>query len=306
MEKKPINYTESKEYRCLENIQRQPVDLYLRYCGRESCTPSHRFGPNQRRSYVIHVVLEGKGTLELDGMKYYLKPGSAFLLQPGVTAWYEADDKDPWTYCWIGFEGLLADESMSNAGFSRKNPVRVIGCKSEVDQIITQMLAAHELSWKDYLKRNSLLFLLFATLAEDYQSTISVEKVKSDYNGFASVYVRQAIEYMNNNYGKRIRIGELADFLGVNRCYLSECFKQHVGISPQEYLQKIRMEKAMQLLQRTDFSVNKVANTVGYQDQLAFSKAFRKYSGRSPMKYKEEEQKLLVWNKKNESTDIEL
>ncbi|MDO5135762.1 MAG: AraC family transcriptional regulator [Eubacteriales bacterium] len=306
MEERYISYTDSETYQCLENLQRQPVDLYLKYCGRENCVPSHRFGPNRRKSHVLHLVLAGKGILELDGRRYCLKPGNAFWLQPGVTAWYQADDKDPWTYCWVGFSGLLADESMSSAGFSRKNPVRVIGCRDEVDQIVGQMLAAHKPSWPDFLKRNSLLLLLLSALTEDYRSTIPVKEIETDRARSAAVYVRQAIEYMNNNYGSRLRIGELADYLGVNRCYLSESFKQQVGISPQEYLKKLRMEKAKQLLQRTEFSVSKVASTVGYQDQLAFSKAFRKYSGRSPMKYKEEKKELLVWSKKNESENDDL
>lgn len=72
------------------------------------------------------MVKEGQGTLEINKKKYKLGPKDAFLIPPGVEAWYEADKDDPWCYMWIGFVGLKADECVSGAGFSLKNqPVKL-------------------------------------------------------------------------------------------------------------------------------------------------------------------------------------
>ena len=62
----------------------------------------------------------GYGRLEIDGREYRLKRGDVFLISPETEAWYEADQKDPWFYSWVGFCGVKAKECMDNAGLSSK------------------------------------------------------------------------------------------------------------------------------------------------------------------------------------------
>ena len=71
---------------------------------------------------------------------------------------------------------------------------------------------------------------------------------------------------------EKVKINELADYIGVNRSYLTSSFKKAVGCSPQEYLVNLRMEKAKNLLKNTDMPINAVAAAVGYQDQLHFQR----------------------------------
>ena len=101
-------------------------------------------------------------------------------------------------------------------------------------------------------------------------------------------------------YNERLKINELADYIGVNRSYLASNFKKTFGCSPQEFLVNLRMEKAKVLLKKQDLSINAVANVVGYTDQLAFSKAFKKHFGCSPSTYKDEKSCLVVKTKKEE------
>lgn len=49
-------YTSAARYKCLEDLQQDSVELCLCYCGWEQCEPGHRFGPNRRRTYVLHFV----------------------------------------------------------------------------------------------------------------------------------------------------------------------------------------------------------------------------------------------------------
>ena len=58
-------YTNSARFRCLEDLQKDSADLCLIYCGWEYCNPGHKYGPNLRTSYVLHIVRSGKGILEL-------------------------------------------------------------------------------------------------------------------------------------------------------------------------------------------------------------------------------------------------
>ena len=290
--KQKSGFTNSARYKCLEDLQKDSVDLSLVFCGSEDCSPGFRFGPNRRNTYLLHVVCAGKGTLEIKDEVYHLKKGDAFFIPPGETAWYQADEEDPWRYIWIGFIGIKAEECNREAGFGKLNFVVNTTCEDRLEKLIGEMLEAHELSFEDELKRNSLLLDFFSILIRDYKKN-HPERVnqpnKSNY-----VYVKRAMEYIFCNYSQRIRIEDLAEYIGINRSYLTSSFKQNLGCSPQEYLIKFRMEKAKSLLKKTAMSVGAVANAVGYSDSLAFSKIFKQYYGVSPKTYREQEEELVI------------
>lgn len=293
-----IEFTNSATYKCLGDMQEGSLELCLTYCGWESCRPGHRFGPNQRTSSVLHVIQKGKGTLEINKKVYELKAGDAFFLPPGVEAWYEADWEEPWCYMWVGFIGINAEEYASSAGFSLKNPVRKVNCVENVWAYISQMLEAHQLTYANELRRNAFLRLVLAELIGDYQQTARRANTVHHYSG--ALYAKHAMEYITYHYNERLKINELADYIGVNRSYLASSFKKTFGCSPQEFLVNLRMEKAKVLLKKQDMSISAVANAVGYTDQLAFSKVFKQHFGMSPSTYKDEKNCLVVKTKKEE------
>lgn len=295
-----VGFTNSARYRVLEDLQKDSVDLCLTYCGLEYCNPSHRFGPNMRDAHVIHVIREGKGTLEINKKKYELGAGDVFYIPPKVEAWYESDKDDPWCYTWVGFVGMKAEECTSQAGFSLKNPVRKINCVDKVGQYIEQMLEAYQLSYSNELKRNGLLHLVMSAFVEGYCQNNAALGVVAPHPYPGAVYVKHAVEYMTYHYDEKLKINDLADFIGINRSYLTSSFKKHMGCSPQEFLINLRVEKAKSLLKKTDMSINAVANAVGYPDQLAFSKVFKQHCGMSPRMYKEEKSELVIKKEKYE------
>ena len=160
------------------------------------------------------------------------------------------------------------------------------------------MLEAHQLTYANELRRNAFLRLVLAELIADYQQMTRGANTVYHYSG--AVYAKHAMEYITNHYNERLKINELADYIGVNRSYLASNFKKTFGCSPQEFLVNLRMEKAKVLLKKQDLSISEVANVVGYTDQLAFSKAFKKHFGSSPSTYKDEKNCLVVKTKKED------
>lgn len=189
---------------------------------------------------------------------------------------------------------------MQYAGFSRRNPIRHVECKEQLNQYLDGILAAHQLSYTDELKRNGYLMLFFAALIEDYKKTVPATAQQHSYPGV--VYVRHAMEYISHHYQEKVKINELADYIGVNRSYLTSSFKKAVGCSPQEYLVNLRMEKAKNLLKNTDMPINAVAAAVGYQDQLAFSKIFKQNFTVSPKEYRKTKEELQLGTVKGDFT----
>ena len=101
----------------------------------------------------------------------------------------------------------------------------------------------------------------------------------------AEDYVNYAVRFIESNYSG-IKISDVADYIGINRTYLTAIFKAKMHMSPQEYLMHVRMDKSKELLIKTDVPIYVVAKEVGYNDQLAFSKIFRKKYGLSPEQYR--------------------
>lgn len=285
-----VGFTNSTQFKALEDLQRDYLDLYLSYCGTEDVYPGFAFGPLIRSEYVLHVVLKGKGTFVSDGTTYHLTKNQAFLIYPDVETYYKADTEDPWSYTWVGFNGIIANECTSNAGFSHENPVRSITCTDQLRDHIIQMLESHALTYANDLKRTGLLMQFWSTLIEEYNA-VRHQRANYDYPG--TVYVKSAINYMSNHYAEKIKISELAEFIGINRSYLTNSFKKAMGISPQEFLINIRMNKAISLLRHSTLPVNEISQQVGYDDPLSFSRIFRQRYEMSPRAYREKEEVLV-------------
>ena len=81
-----------------KNISGESSSLSFGFAGREQCMGSHSFGPAKRAHYLIHFIIKGKGVFFADEKKYVLKQRDMFLIRPGETTFYYADEEDPWEY----------------------------------------------------------------------------------------------------------------------------------------------------------------------------------------------------------------
>lgn len=99
----------------------------------------------------------------------------------------------------------------------------------------------------------------------------------------------KAMELMTINLARKLTIRQIAGELNISQDKLEELFLRRFRKSPKEYFLELKMEKAKQLLSRTDLSVKQIANQLGYQDQMNFSRLFRKKTGKNPLLYRKTE-----------------
>lgn len=92
-----------------------------------------------------------------------------------------------------------------------------------------------------------------------------------------SNWIRACMEFMDLHATEGITVQQVAAFAGVHRSYFSSVFASQVGVSPQKYLQNIRMEKAKRLLIETEASVTEIALSLGYPNLYTFTRAFKIY-----------------------------
>ena len=255
------------------------VDLNLYQFGWEKCKPLHQFGPAIRNHFLFHYIISGKGKLEISGKTFSLEGGQGFLLCPGQISTYCADADDPWTYAWIEFDGTRARECMAAAGLSELQPVYTPETsENEIQKIIMRLVENPD--------KPLLRLIGFAMILLDEITQTSRTKVVRGNKPLQDYYIKEAIAYIEYNYNHDISIDEIAAVCGLNRSYFGRIFKEATGKTPQQFLSQYRMSKAAELLRDSRFSISEVGKSVGYDNQLHFSRAFKNLYGVSPRQYR--------------------
>jgi len=104
-----------------------------------------------------------------------------------------------------------------------------------------------------------------------------------------SAPVKAACEYMELHAGNKITADTLARVTGYTPYYLTRLFQKEIGMSFQEYLQNVRIEKAKLYLTTTDLSVQEIAERLAFSSRSHFSTVFTKAVGMSPASYRKAE-----------------
>ncbi len=100
------------------------------------------------------------------------------------------------------------------------------------------------------------------------------------------VRVETVIKLLEEKFGEQLSEGDLAKAVNLSTWRLGHLFKSNTGMSPMQYLQAFRMEKAKQLLETTFLNVKQIMNHVGFNDASGFNKKFKKRYGLSPTAYR--------------------
>lgn len=256
------------------------VELMPTSIGHEDCEPRHAFGPGERNTYLIHYVLRGCGVFSVGGKTYHVGTGEAFLICPRELVYYEADDKTPWSYTWIGFSGFKAEECIRQTILPERRVFRY--SNEELYHCQQRLVEALQVGAGRELMLASVLYEYLYLLLRHYGRSTRRETVIR----YGNQYVKQIKEYIASSYAEGVQVSDVAEYLQVDRSYLFRLFKEETGKSLQEYLIEFRLRKACELLRMTDYPIGTVACSVGYTDPFYFARLFHKRVGVSPTVYR--------------------
>lgn len=263
------------------NSKRDNIDLVLYTCGKENCKPRHSYGPAIRDHFLVHYVIDGEGTFQVNNTTFKLYKNQGFVIYPNVLTYYEADASNPWYYNWVGFSGFKAETYLKQANLSRTNPIFTYKKGGLIEEYIDEMIQYKSPTEENELKLHGLLFLFLSELVGN------ADKLKITEHSQKEIYIKKCIQYIEMHFSHDITIFHLAEYIGLNRSYLSSIFKSYLNMSPQEFLIKYRMDMASKFMLAPSLSISEISRSVGYEDPLAFSKIFKKIKGSSPRKYRE-------------------
>ena len=259
--------------------KKELVSLSVYNVGYQKCDSLYQWGPGVRDHFLIHYIISGCGYYELKNKKYELHAGDAFLVYPNQEVTYYADVSDPWEYAWVGFNGSDALSILNATDFTKDQPF-ITGAPLG-DKILHQLLCIYEVRGNDFEQAVEMTGRLYTALALFMQGATK-KPPQTSYSG----YVQKAIAYISANYSYSITVEDIADYVGLSRSHLFRSFEKVMEKSPKEYLTDFRIRQACNLLENSDLSVTAIANSVGFENNLYFSKAFRKIKGISPKNYR--------------------
>jgi len=256
-------------------------DLMVYHYGYEKCKSQHNW-TGVRDHYLIHYIASGKGTFIYNNKTYHLRAGHGFLICPNILSYYEADKEEPWEYYWVGFQGRKAQHYLNQLNLSNHQPTFDCQPNDSIAMVVKEMIESKSVLDGRELVLSGLLYHFFAKIKQNKRSSISLHNKKN----YSEIYVKKAIDFVEKNYSRKISVEDIADYVGINRKYLSSLFKEIMHTSPQRFLINYRMNKACVLLAQNLLAISHVAHSVGYDDPLLFSKMFKKYKGMSPTQYR--------------------
>lgn len=249
--------------------------------GYQKCEPEYQWGPGIRDHYCIHHILSGSGVYSTGKVSIRLKEGDTFILFPGVELQYQADRDEPWEYCWAGFMGADAASIIRNTDFGKETPYIRKG-RVPADEIRSGMEQIYMLKGNTYESAVAMIGKLYSLLALFMHYAERPEPEKDSH----VMYVEKAVSYIETNYSYPVTVEDIASYVGISRSHLFRSFQNDMNKSPKDFLTGYRIKQACHLLRETDLSVSAIAYSVGFENNLYFSKAFRKQKGVSPSEYR--------------------
>lgn len=286
----------------------QDINPYLRVCTHTKTYPGWSIINRIIYDHQFVLVNSGGGKVILDGFEYKAAKGDLFLIKPGIIHSFITDDEKPYENLVIHFdffyerernfwphkkffpEGELED--IPEKHLLRDVPVfektlifpdyLKIQDYSSVEVLFRELIDIHngKLPGKELIAKSIMMEILFII----YSQIIAERSPEHQEYGFEKI--RKAFEYMNENYSKKLKVEDLSKLCNLSQNYFSSMFKRSTGYSPNEYIIRLRIEKAKALLLKKEYTVSEISQMVGFGDIHYFSYYFKKIEGMSPTQYR--------------------
>jgi AraC-like DNA-binding protein len=238
----------------------------------------------QLKHHELLYITEGKGSILLEKKKYPLKKGMLFYLCPDVTHSITLEMEEPtyflsvhFSYALVTFNDNVWDIKGEEGNLSFQ-PIHELTDYYQVEDIFKKLVD----SWN--AKSPGYEFLTKTLLC---QLMIAInQNIKNQNQNFSiSLKVEKVIEYLHQNIHKKVTLQELSDLVHVSLFYLSRAFKNSTGYTVIEYFNKIKIDKAKELMIESDKKIKDIAQVVGFGDEFYFSRIFKKVEGISPSEF---------------------
>ncbi len=227
---------------------------------------------------VLQLTIDGAGRLDSRGASRELTPRTLMLVHiPGPHRYYLPEGSAKWEFVYLVVYGrellriILGIER-------RQGNVVTLGESSRIPGAFLSLLTS-------LFSPNSFTPFEISSFSYELCMQILIESYWMPDDVHASRF--DALKtYLRENIQRDLPVSEMADHAGLSRSHFARLFKEHEGMSPREYVEDLRLKRALQLLYSDSMSVKEIAYSCGIPDVNYFCRLFKKQMGMSPGEYR--------------------
>ncbi len=257
----------------------EQIVLQINHCAEET-HPSSWIESKQHVDYDLWYVYSGKIEILVHEKVHLASEGDLVLFSPNVS--YTATTYDDG--CWFNFTHFdfgLGNHFRILENFQLAGIIESTLLLEEVDLFLDAYEQYKHHQPMSGIRLKGCLMILIAKIVELYSLgeyrgkfiyNLSSEKQTVNLQALQPVF-----NYIHDHLHQFLRIGELAKLAGLSEKYFINYFKEALGITPGQYIYQLKMNRARELLYSNQFSIQQIADMLGYADPYSFSKAFKKH-----------------------------
>lgn len=239
------------------------------------------------RSHILAYVYSGEGEIILGGNRFPLRSGALFYIPPESQMKLRTQKNRLLHFYSILFHyGQLRWEGDSiQWKHDIKNPIyskdvtyfeespMLLDIYRNIYRVWARKGIGYE--WKAKWLFQQLLDVLIQMIHHS-----------SEHQQRNVIIIEDTIDYIQNNLHRSLDRHMLAERACMSKSHFSITFKQHTGYSPSQFITRIRLDRAKQLLRETNMPIYKISEEIGYTDSFYFTRLFRKDTGMSPREFR--------------------
>lgn len=238
---------------------------------------------SEKGKIIFQYTLKGEGEIIIDNQVIRLTPGHAFFVNiPSNHTYYLPSDSEEWEFIHITLYGEEVWRSYHEIVKEHGNILRLEDT-AYPNQLIFKLFdkAVHE-EIKDAFESSSFAYTFIMELKRYLlHSTKSSKTIPES--------ISDAIRYMQHHYSNPIILDDIVEASGLSKYHFSRLFQSIMQTSPMNFLTKIRLNKAIELMKDQNLTIEEIALRVGYSNGNYFTKVFKSIIGMSPGKYRNSE-----------------
>ena len=249
--------------------------FHIDMVGISRCDGSYTVQRRNSNLYAIEYIIEGRGTLDIDGHTFQPQRGDVYILHRGSDHYYKSCRDDPWTKVWVAFYGSLADTLFATYNLANIFLIHDCTIEDELHNIFSAAknhLHAQRFHQESAFMVHDLIYKLYSV----------VNPFNRDFDP-----VEQAVAFMQLNIHRMIDLSTICKHAGRSASQLNRYFKVKTGRTVYDYFIYMKIQRAKELLTTSSYSIKQIALNLGFYDEFHFSKCFKERTGFSPRKFRD-------------------
>jgi AraC family transcriptional regulator of arabinose operon len=230
---------------------------------------------------IFIYCAEGGGWCEMAGKTHNIAKNQLLVVPASVRHAYGAQPENPWTIHWFHATGTNVPFYLERLGVTKDRPVVPLGGDVQLFSLFEEVLEGLE-------HGATLTHLIYAAHSLAHLMGLILRHKDEFYYGETNVRLRiaQSVDFMKGHLREPLKIATLAALVNLSRSHYTTLFRRVTGYAPQSYLNHLRMQRAVQLLNTTELSIKQISDQLGFSDQFYFSRAFKRMHNHSPSEHR--------------------